>query len=80
VSGSEIARFKQQQAMEEQAERQGLQGLATVAPHKIITKRMEQAAPYLLQLLKDGKVEQCDQAVNAMTRELNELEGENNDA
>jgi hypothetical protein len=74
MPGSEIARFRQEQAMQEQAARQGLQGFATVAPHKIITSRMEQDAPYLLQLLQDGKIEQCDQAISQMTTELSRRE------
>lgn len=51
MPGSEIAQFKQQQAMQEQAALQGLNGFATHASHKVITARMEQAAPYLVQLL-----------------------------
>jgi ABC-type cobalamin transport system ATPase subunit len=72
MPGSEIAQFKQLQAMQEQAAQQGLQGFAVVASHRTITARMEQAAPYLVQLLKDGKVEQCNQAIDAMTAALKE--------
>lgn len=74
MPGSEIAHFRKQQTMQEQAAQQGLQGFATVAPHKTITARMEQDAPYLIQLLQAGKVEQCDQAVEQMTTELRRLE------
>lgn len=76
MPGSEIARFRQVQAVQEQAAQQGLNGLAVVAPHQRITSRMERDVPYLLQLLKDGKVEQCDQAVQEMTTELSRLEEE----
>jgi hypothetical protein len=41
---------------------------------------MEQAAPYLVQLLKAGKVELCGQAVNETSRELSLLEGGNSNA
>ncbi len=74
MPGNEIARFRQEQAMQEQAAQQGLQGFATVAPHKIINARMAHLAPYLIQLLQDGKIEQCDQAVRQMTTELSRLE------
>jgi hypothetical protein len=57
MPGSEIADFRKQQAMQEQAAQQGLQGFAVVAPHKAITARMEQDAPYLIQLFKAGKIE-----------------------
>jgi hypothetical protein len=71
---SEIARLRQEQAMQEQAAQQGLQDFATVAPHKIINARMERDAPSLLQLLQAGKIEQCNQAVSKMATELNRLE------
>jgi hypothetical protein len=70
MPGSEIARLRQEQALQEQSAQQGLEGFATVAPHKIINARMEQDAPYLLQLLQAGKIEQCNQAVSKMTTEL----------
>jgi hypothetical protein len=75
MPGSELARFRQEQAMQEQAAQQGLQGFAVVAPHKVITERMEQDASYLVQLIKDGKIEQCDQVVEQMTKELSYYDG-----
>jgi hypothetical protein len=72
MPGSEIARFRQQQAQQEQAAQLGLKGFATRAPHKVITARIEQESDYLLQLIKAGKIEQFEQAVDAMTTELRE--------
>ncbi|HZO72443.1 MAG TPA: hypothetical protein VFB60_09595 [Ktedonobacteraceae bacterium] len=57
MSTSEIARFRQEQVLLEQAAQQGLYGLAIVANHESITARMEQGAEYLLKLLAEGKHE-----------------------
>jgi len=59
MSQSEIARFRQQQAAEEEAARLGLSGLATVASHESIIARMEQDGEYLLQLFKQGRDEEA---------------------
>ena len=55
MSQSEIARFRQQQAAEEEAAKLGLSGLAAVASHESIVARMEQDGEYLLQLFKQGR-------------------------
>ncbi len=55
---SEVASFRQQQALQEQAAQQGLAGLAVVSRHDFIEKRMERAAERLLQLIKEGKHEE----------------------
>ncbi|HZO71267.1 MAG TPA: hypothetical protein VFB60_03630 [Ktedonobacteraceae bacterium] len=55
MAESEIARFREQQALQEQAAYQGLYGVAAVARHAIITARMERSAQYLLKLLEEGK-------------------------
>ncbi len=73
---SEVARFRQQQAMQEEAARQGLYGFAAVASHEAINARMEQATPQLIHLLKAGKVDQFEQVIETMQRELGELEKE----
>ena len=52
---SEVAHFREQQALEEQAVQQGLYGPAIVANHASITARMEKGATYMLQLLSEGK-------------------------
>ena len=67
---SEVARFRQQQAMQEEAARQGLYGFAAVASHETITARMEQETPHLLHLLKEGKLEQAETIITTMQQDL----------
>ncbi|MBV9709226.1 MAG: hypothetical protein JO125_17665 [Chloroflexi bacterium] len=53
---SEIARFREQLALEEEAARLGLYGLASgTARHDFILKRMEQGAEHILRLIEAGK-------------------------
>jgi len=52
---SEIAGFRHQQALQEQAAQQGLNGFAAVASHETITARMDRGAERLLKLLQEGK-------------------------
>ncbi len=52
---SNVAHFRQQQALHEQAAQQGLSGLAAVATHASITARMEQGAKRILALIQEGK-------------------------
>ncbi|HVB24775.1 MAG TPA: hypothetical protein VNG51_22755 [Ktedonobacteraceae bacterium] len=47
----EIARFRRQQALQEESARSGLYGPAMVASHTMITARMERGADYLLRLI-----------------------------
>lgn len=56
---SEIARFRQQQAAEEESARLGLSGPAAVASHESIIAHMEQDGEYLLQLFKQGRDEEA---------------------
>jgi hypothetical protein len=42
LSNSEVARIREQYELEYQAARRGLEGIAIVAPHCFVTKRMEQ--------------------------------------
>ena len=53
-SKSEIANFRQQQALEEAAARQGLYGYAQVATHESITARAERGAKRILRLVEEG--------------------------
>jgi len=55
MAESEVAQFRQEQVLQEQAAQQGLHGLAVVANHESITARMEQGAEHLLKLLEEGK-------------------------
>jgi hypothetical protein len=59
MTESEIARFRQEQALEEQAAQQGLYGFASVATHRSITARMERGAEHLLALFAQGKPEEA---------------------
>jgi hypothetical protein len=56
---SEIAAFKEQLALQEQAARNGLYGLAVVASHAAITARMERGAERILKLFEEGKPEEA---------------------
>ena len=58
MAKSEVAKFREQQALQEQAAQQGFHGLAIVANHESITVRMERGAEYLLKLLEEGKHEE----------------------
>ncbi len=51
-NGSEVAQFRQQQALREQSAQQGLSGLAVVATHASLTARMEQGAKRILGLIQ----------------------------
>ena len=56
---SEVARFRQHQALEYEAAQRGLHGLARVASHESITARMDMGAERLLQLIEAGKHEEA---------------------
>ncbi|MBV9692037.1 MAG: hypothetical protein JO202_20270 [Ktedonobacteraceae bacterium] len=63
---SEIARFREQQALEEEAARLGLYGLASgTARHDFIIARMEQGAEHILQLVREGKHQQAHALVES---------------
>jgi hypothetical protein len=57
--GSEIANFRQQQALQEQAAYQGLCGLAAVASHEAITARMQRGAQRIVRLFEEGKPQEA---------------------
>ena len=61
---SEVARFRQQQALEEEAARLALYGFAEVARHERITARMELGGQHILRLLKEGKHEEALKLMN----------------
>ena len=71
---SEIAEFRQQQAMQEEAALLGLNGLATVSRHAFIEAHMQQGAAYILQLLKEGKEEEAQRLMETRTWGQEELE------
>lgn len=56
---SEVARFREQQALEEQAARQGLYGTMIGASHAFITARLEICTKRLLKLCDEGQYEEA---------------------
>lgn len=59
MTESGVAKFREQQALQEQAAQRGLYGLAIVASHASITARMERGAERLLQLIQEGRHEEA---------------------
>lgn len=52
---SEVARFRERQALEEEASKHALYATAMVARHDFIIARMERGAERILCLLQEGK-------------------------
>ena len=75
MSGSEIAQFRQQQAMQAEAARQGLSGMAAIARHDFIEMRITREAQTLSRLMEEGTVEEIDQVITMMQEEIRVLEG-----
>lgn len=55
MNSSEIAKFRQQQAAEEESSQLGLSGPAITASHDFILAKIEQGGGYLLQLFQQGR-------------------------
>jgi hypothetical protein len=66
IGKSEVARFRQQQALEEEAARLALYGFAEVARHERITARMELGGRRIIRLIEEGK---HDEALALMNTE-----------
>lgn len=62
---SEIARFREQQALEEEAARLALSGFATTARHDIITAKMQRGGERILQLIAEGKHDEAQVLMNS---------------
>ena len=75
MAESNIARFRQEQALQEQAAQQALYGLAAVANHASINARMQRGAEYLLTLLHEGKYEEVVYLMESPTWGLEEGNG-----
>ena len=56
---SEVAYFREQQALQEEAARLGLAGYAITTRHDFITARMQQGGKRILQLFEEGKTEEA---------------------
>ena len=63
-SKSEVARFRRQQALEEEAGRLALYGYAEVARHDRINARMTRGGERILSLIADGKHEEAQALMN----------------
>jgi hypothetical protein len=71
MTGSEIADFRQQQALQEQAARLGLSGLASgVSRHDVIEARMNQDLERFVELAREGRIEQIEREIELMQKEL----------
>jgi hypothetical protein len=70
---SDIAHFRQEQALQEQAVQQALYGFASVATHASITARMERGADRLLALFAQGKPEEAIRLWETTTWALEEV-------
>ncbi len=80
MAGSEIAQFRQQQAMQEEAALLGLHGLSSGSSrHEVINARMERGVNYILGVIQAGKHEEAQALMQAKTWadiEVEVLEGE----
>src|SRR6266849_7744258 len=86
IHKSEIARFREQQALEEEAMRLAISGFAITARHDFIVARMQQSGERILQLIAEGKHDEAQVLMNSenwgveedAVAEVNGGEGENN--
>lgn len=62
--GSEVAAFRERQALEEESARLALYGFASVASHQMITARMQRGAERILALIDEGKHEEAQALMN----------------
>jgi hypothetical protein len=62
--GSEVAAFRERQALEEEAARFGMYGFASSASHQMITARMQLGAERILSLINEGKHEEAQALMN----------------
>ena len=65
IHKSEIARFREQQALEEEAALLALSGFAITARHDFITARMQRGGERILQLIAEGKHEEAQVLMNS---------------
>ena len=61
---SEVAAFREQQTLEEEAARLALYGFAMTASHQMITARMQIGAERILSLINEGKHEEAQALMN----------------
>lgn len=63
MTESEVAAFRERQALQEQAARDGLDGLAVVGTHETVTARMQQGAEHILALFQAGRTAEAEAAM-----------------
>ena len=61
---SEIARFREQQALEEESARLALTGYAVTARHDFIIARAQRGAERILRLIDEGRHEEAQALMN----------------
>ena len=61
---SEVAYFRQQQALREEAAQRGLSGYAITATHESIKARMQRSGERVLRLIEEGKHEEAQAILN----------------
>lgn len=61
---SNVAAFREQQALEEEAARQALYGFASIASHQMITARMQRGAERILSLINEGRHDEAQALMN----------------
>ena len=64
MNKSEVAQFRERQALEEQASRWGLYGPAIVANHNSITARLQLGAERITRLMQEGKMQEAVQLMD----------------
>jgi hypothetical protein len=64
---SEIARFREEQELQEQAAKNALYSFANVASHDAIEKRLEVGATRIVQLMQQGRVNEALQLMKSPT-------------
>jgi hypothetical protein len=62
---SAVARFREQQAVEEEAARLALSGYTITARHDFITARMQRGGERILQLIEEGKHDEAQVLMNS---------------
>lgn len=62
---SEVARFREQQALQESSARLGLCGTAVTASHDATTQRMERATIRFFGMISEGKVQEALACMNS---------------
>ena len=62
---SAVARFREQQALEEEAARLALSGFAITARHDFIVARMQRGGERILQLIEEGKHDEAQVLMNS---------------